>query len=110
LEAGLNYFKEKVGKMKIFKIIITMVLAITLIMSTKDLYAKSQSVSKSLTITLRVIPRNELILEESVRKAGSLSLNSKELEKTLTSREKDLTIERLHKNGVETILVTKVSE
>jgi len=99
-----------VEKMKMFKIITTIVLATTLIMSTQNIYAKSQSVSKSLTITLRVIPRNELVLDESVRKEGSLSLNSKELEKTLASREKDLTIERLHKNGFETILVIKVSE
>ena len=93
--------------MKLNKKVIALTLTFTLSMMgifSEAAFAKAQPVSKSVVLTLRVIPSADLDIEKRGIDKEAFSLDSKDLP------DRDLKIGRIQRDGQEMIMITRISE
>lgn len=109
-ETGLkNEILKKVSSYIKDALILILTLGL-LTMPVTPAWCKPNSISRSLVMTIRVVPRTDLQVNREAIEKEVMTLDSAKLAERLFSNEKDTMVNRIYRNGMETILVTKVSE
>ncbi|MCK4462966.1 MAG: hypothetical protein KAU58_01510 [Candidatus Omnitrophica bacterium] len=81
-----------------------------LITSISVAYGQPHRVSRAITTTIHVMPKAELHINAAKIDEYLVSLNSKNLLNALSSKNNDLSMRRVFRDGQETVIVTKVCE
>lgn len=71
-------------------------------------YCAPRSASKTITLRVTVVPKAELRVNEEAVNREFVSLNSREWERGLLQKTNGLTVERVHRDGMPILLLTKV--
>jgi len=73
-------------------------------------YGQPRRISKTIMATIHVLPKAELHINPAKIGNPLVSLDSKDLSNALSSENSDLRVNRVVRDGQETLMVTKVCE